>query len=545
MRLLRQTILASVSVLLFHAVSVAFAAGPAARLTVDAAHPGPRISPMLWGIFFEDINLSADGGIYPELVRNRSFEDSQQPEHWKLITTGKAKARMAIDETRPLNAVNRRSLKLTVESADHGAACLVNEGYWGMNMVGDAEYRFSLAARSDGTFRGNILVTVVGGMSQALCLGEIGGLSDQWKTFTLDLKSNGGDPQAKLVLSVAQPGTIWLAMVSLLPKKTWKGHGLRPDLAEMLAGLRPSFVRFPGGCWVEGDELKWAYRWKRTIGDVAERIPLWNIWKYYATHGLGFHEYLVMCEDLGAEPLFVINCGMSHRENVPMDKMQEWVQDALDAIEYANGPATSKWGAVRARAGHPAPFHLKYMEIGNENGGPAYQERYPLFYDAIKARHPEIRLVADVLTEKRPADIVDEHYYSSPEFFMAQSDRYDKYPRRGPKIYVGEYAVTHGSREGERRSWPAISPTGPRAGGCCPAIGRPKTGSSARPAWPTTSAPWPATRIGATTRTRSRPASSAGLKGSSSSSASGTIRRRRGGTSAAGATCGTPSSWAG
>jgi len=454
MRLLRQTILVSVLVILFHAASVVFAAAPAATLTVDAAHPGPRISPTLWGIFFEDINLSADGGIYPELVRNRSFEDSEKPEYWSLQTSGSAKARMAIDETKPLNPLNRRSLKITMEKADFGAVHLINGGYWGMAIVKRAEYRLSLAARSDGSFRCPLAAGIYGWSGELLAYGEfegVKGLSGDWKTFALDLTARGSDPHAMLLLGMSPPGTIWLDMVSLMPKKTWKGHGLRPDLAGMLAGLRPSFVRFPGGCWVEGDELKWAYRWKRTIGDVAERVPLWNIWKYYATHGLGFHEYLAMCEDLGAEPLLVINCGMSHRENVPMEKMREWVQDALDAIEYANGPATSKWGAVRAKAGHPAPFHLKTMEIGNENGGPAYQERYALFYDAIKARHPEIRLVADVPTEKRPADIVDEHYYSSPEFFMVQSERYDKYPRRGPKIYVGEYAVTQNCGQGNLR----------------------------------------------------------------------------------------------
>jgi len=450
MRLLRLTILVSLSVLLFHAASAVFAAPPAATLTVDTARPGPRISPMLWGIFFEDINLSADGGIYPELVRNRSFEDSEKPEHWTLATTGSVKAKMAIDDTKPLNAVNRRSLKLTIDSVQGDGVCLVNEGYWGMAVVKGAEYRFSLSARSEGAHR-RIVVALKGKSDELLDMGVVFAPPDKWETLSIPLKARATDPQAKLVLMFSQPGTVWLDMVSLLPKKTWKGHGLRPDLAEMLAGLRPSFVRFPGGCWVEGDELKFAYRWKLTIGDVSQRVPLWNIWKYYATHGLGFHEYLVMCEDLGAEPLFVINCGMSHRENVPMDKMQEWVQDALDAIEYANGPATSKWGAVRARAGHPAPFHLKYMEIGNENGGPAYQERYPLFYDAIKKRYPEIQLIADVPTERRPCDIVDEHYYSSPEFFMVQSERYDKYPRKGPKIYVGEYAVTQNCGQGNLR----------------------------------------------------------------------------------------------
>jgi hypothetical protein len=235
------------------------------------------------------------------------------------------------------------------------------------------------------------------------------------------------------------------------PAKTWKNHGLRPDLCEMLVGLKPSFVRFPGGCWVEGDDMAHMYHWKNTIGEFWHRQPLWNIWRYWATHGLGYHEYLQMCEDLGAEPLFVINVGMSHREVIPMDQMGQWVQDALDAIEYANGPTDSIWGGLRARNGHPEPFGLKYIEIGNENGGPPYQERYVLFHDAIRARYPKMTIIADQPTRQRPCDIVDEHYYSNPEFFMQQADRYDKYDRNGPKIYVGEYAVTLGCGQGNLR----------------------------------------------------------------------------------------------
>src|ERR1044071_571443 len=194
-----------------------------------------------------------------------------------------------------------------------------------------------------------------------------------------------------------------------------------------------------------------AYRWKQTINDPSDRRTQHNLWQYEATHGLGYHEYLQLCEDLHAEPLFVINCGMSHKETVPLQKMGEFVQDALDAIEYANGPVSSNWGAVRARNGHPAPFHLQYLEIGNENGGPAYQERYVLFHDAIKARYPEIQLVADVPTERRPADIVDEHYYNNPEFFIGQAEHYDIYPRNGSKIFVGEYAVTVDCGQGNLR----------------------------------------------------------------------------------------------
>ena len=198
-----------------------------------------------------------------------------------------------------------------------------------------------------------------------------------------------------------------------------------------------------------------AYRWKQTVGDPSERRTQYNIWQYHATHGIGYHEYLQMCEDLGAEPLFVINCGMSHKEVVPLDKMPEFVQDALDAIEYANGPVSSTWGALRARNGHPAPFNLKYMEIGNENGGTAYHERYALFYDAIKAKYPQMHLVANEWSgtpKNRPVEIVDEHYYSTPEFFIANAGKYDSYDRAGRKVYVGEYAVTQGCGQGNLRA---------------------------------------------------------------------------------------------
>ena len=253
----------------------------------------------------------------------------------------------------------------------------------------------------------------------------------------------------------SSPGTIWLDQVSLFPKKTLKGrpNGLRPDLAEMLAAMKPSFNRFPGGCYVEGNRLANAFRWKNSIGDLAERPGHWNLWGYRSTDGLGYYEYLQLCEDIGAEPLFVINCGMAHEDSVPNDKLGPWIQDALDAIEYANGPADSPWGSLRAKAGHPRPFKLKYMEIGNENGGPVYEDHYRQFHDAIKAKYPEMVLVANSPVRSRPMDVLDEHYYDSPEFFMRNATRYDTYDRKkSPKIYVGEYAVTQGCGKGNLRA---------------------------------------------------------------------------------------------
>jgi alpha-L-arabinofuranosidase len=412
-----------------------------AQITIAANQPGHRISPTLWGVFFEDINMSADGGIYPELVRNRSFEDGEKPGFWQFTNSPGAQGECAIDSTRPLNSVNRRSLRVKME----GAFTLSNGGYWGMNIVKDHCYTLKLAAGAE-NFSGPLTVRLVTTNGHQLATGEIKSISGDWEHQTIELVPVDSDPKATLEISASGTGTLFLDMVSLLPKQTWKNHGLRPDLAEALHALRPAFMRFPGGCWVEGETIDRMYNWKKTIGDIEARTPLWNIWGYNATHGLGFHEYLQLAEDLGAEPLFCINVGMSHRETVPLDQMGQWVQDALDAIEYANGSTNTSWGARRAAAGHSEPFHLKYLEIGNENGGPPYAERWPLFVNAIRAKYPDIKCVADQWLGGYPntpkPDIVDEHFYDTPEWFMRNATHFDRYDRKGPKIFVGEYAVT-------------------------------------------------------------------------------------------------------
>jgi alpha-L-arabinofuranosidase len=430
-----------------------------AKISVAVDQPGHKISPTLWGIFFEDINLSADGGIYPELVRNRSFEDADTPEGWKFASAGKGRGEATISTADvqaklpvpPLNPFNRKSLRVKAD----GAFTLQNEGYWGMNLVAGDSYTLKLAARATDGFNAPLMAKLIGADGKILASGEISGFDGGWKYHTLTLTPTGSDPKGKLEISGEGKGVLFLDMVSLLPDKTWKNHGLRTDLAESLDKLHPAFMRFPGGCWVEGDDFEHMNRWKNTIGNIDVRTPLWNIWGYYATHGLGYHEYLQLTEDLGAEPLFCINVGMSHKETIPMDRMGQWVQDALDAVEYANGPTNSVWGAMRAAAGHPAPFNLKYMEIGNENGGTAYSQRWPLFVNAIHAKYPEIKFVVDRWQGGYPstpkADIVDEHFYDNPEFFMRQATHFDKYDRNGPKIFVGEYAVTQNTGKGNLR----------------------------------------------------------------------------------------------
>ncbi len=428
------------------------------KITVDVNKPGHSISPALFGIFFEDINLSADGGLYPEQVRNRSFEDADTLQNWNFTSTdGKSKAGINVADVHsrpplmPLNPFNRKSL--AVEA--NGQFILENKGYFGMNIIGGESYSFKMAARAADDYSAPLSVKLMNSDGKVLATGEIKGLDNIWKYYSLDLRASGSDPKAYLEISGEGSGTLFLDMISLMPQKTWKNHGLRSDLAVALDGLHSRFLRFPGGCWVEGDDFAHMNHWKNTIGNIDARTSLWNIWGYNATNGLGFHEYLQLAEDLGAEPLYCINAGISHREVVPLDQMGQWIQDALDAVEYANGPETSVWGSIRAKNGHPQPFNLKYIEIGNENGMTPYNERWALIAKAIQARYPDIKLIANEWAGGHPStpkpEIIDEHYYNNPDWFIWNSNKYDKYDRKGPKIFIGEYAVTSGTGNGNLR----------------------------------------------------------------------------------------------
>ena len=441
-----------------------------AKIAVQVDKPGVKVSPTLYGIFFEEINRAGDGGIYGEMLENRSFEDNAAiakyfrsqgrpgrvenagPVYSWTINGGK----MALDTAKPLNASNPTALKVEL---DGGAATAVNAGFKsvGLNVRDGATYLLSLYARSE-NFGGPLTARLESKDGKVLAEQKVEAIGKEWKKFDLALTARGTDPAARLALSASGKGSLYLDMVSLFPKATWKErkNGLRQDLMQRLVDMKPAFVRFPGGCFVEGDKLETAARWKKSIGDIAERPGHWNLWGYMSTDGLGFYEFLQMCEDLSAEPLFVINVGMSHEEQRGSSQgpkgaeLQEYVQDALDAIEYCNGPVESKWGALRAAAGHPAPFNLKYMEIGNENGGPIYIDHYKLFVDAIKAKYPAMNLISNGWrgNDGLKSEIVDEHDYNTPEHFMAISNKYDKYDRQGPKIYTGEYAVTRGCGQG-------------------------------------------------------------------------------------------------
>jgi alpha-L-arabinofuranosidase len=441
-------------------------------ISVDAAHLGAAISPSMFGIFFEDINFGADGGLYPELVKNRSFEFQEPLTGWHEIMnfSGKGlerpKGELLVREEAPLNASNPHYLR--VRAYEPGYA-FYNTGFRGIGMESGAEYRFSAYVRSDGPKA--LRFTITDPKGQELGGGKIEAFDGNWKRYETVIRAKATEPHARLNLFVDEEGTLDLDMVSLFPVDTWKQrpNGLRKDLVQLLADMHPGFLRFPGGCIVEGRQLATRYRWKTTVGDVAERRTLINRWNdefdfrpapdYFQSFGLGFYEYFQLAEDIGAQPLPIVNCGMACQfnssETAALDQLDEYVRDALDLIEFANGPVTSPWGKIRAQMGHPEPFHLTMMGVGNEQWGTRYVDRYKVFEAALKAKHPEIKLVvaAGPAPAGEPfdsmwatwrtlkADIVDEHYYMAPEWFLANTARYDHYDRSGPKVFAGEYAA--------------------------------------------------------------------------------------------------------
>jgi len=442
-------------------------------ITVDVAHPGAQISPTMYGVFFEDINFGADGGLYAELVKNRSFEFHRPLDGWRVMRRpGVGDVLILRDENRPRNP---RYVRLRVDQVDAGMA-LINEGFRGMGIRAQAGYRFSVEARK---IQGNISALraeIVGRSGQVLAEGRVQGFSTRWGTYECEMTASRTDARAKLRIRVEGTGQLDLDMVSLFPLDTWKGrkNGLRADLVQMLADMKPGFLRFPGGCIVEGFDLSQRYQWKNTIGDPNERVLNINRWNfefkhrpapdYFQSYGLGYYEFFLLAEDLGAEPMPIITCGMACQFNtaelVPMDQLGPYVQDALDLIEFANGTSTSRWGRVRADMGHPEPFRMKMIGIGNEQWGPQYIERYKVFARAIKAKYPDMQLIAATGSDatifpngkaeieylwsewrKLKPEIVDEHFYRKPDWFAENVDWYDTYDRNGPKLFVGEYAA--------------------------------------------------------------------------------------------------------
>ncbi len=423
-------------------------------LSIDLDHPTVKVSPMLYGLMTEEINFSYDGGLYPELVRDRTIGfDWQALAHWTLVTKGNSQAKVSPDDKTGPSAALPRSLKLEVTAATETApAGVQNDGFWGIAVRPKTTYTGSFYAKSDtpGVVVTASLVNDETGATAASA--NISGLSADWKQYSYTLKT-GSVPTTSnnhLVLTIAHPATVWFDLVSLFPP-TYKDrpNGFRPDLMEKMAAMHPKFLRLPGGNYLEGDHIRDRYQWKKTIGPWVDRPTHPSPWKYRSSDGMGLLEYLEWCEDLKIEPVLAVYAGYSlEQEHVdPGPALEPYVQDALDEIEYVASSLDTKWGAERAKDGHPAPFPLHYVEIGNEDWfdrSKSYDGRYAQFYKAIKAAHPELQLIATMPVKSVTPDVLDEHYYMSAEQSLADAGHYDKADRNGPKIFVGEWATREG-----------------------------------------------------------------------------------------------------
>ncbi|MDE3234838.1 MAG: alpha-L-arabinofuranosidase [Bacteroidota bacterium] len=442
-------------------------------IIIKANQPKAKIEPTMWGVFFEDINFGADGGIYAELVKNRSFEFSNPLMGWTIKQKKFREGAVVVQNRQNSNTANPRYIQVNVEHAEEADITLINEGFRGMGIKKDLRYYFSLMYQQPLATKLQLHVSLIDTLGNVL--GDtvfVPTLNDgEWHKQSVSFLSHATFPKAQLKIDFTGEGSISLDMLSLFPADTWKGRpgGMRADMVQLLADMKPGFIRFPGGCIVEGRDLNNRYQWKKTIGPVEERQLIMNRWNvefahrpapdYFQTFGLGFFEYFQLAEDIGASPLPILNCGMACQFNTAevaaLNQLDPYVQDALDLIEFANGDTTTHWGKVRASLGHPAPFHLQMMGIGNENWGPQYLERLDIFTKAIKSKYPDIKLVNSAGTDpdgerfdflnkalrKRNADIIDEHYYRRPEWFFANAGRYDNYPRNGSKVFAGEYAA--------------------------------------------------------------------------------------------------------
>ena len=455
-------------VLLLSLLTLAPATLPAATVTVNAGAPGAPVNPAMWGVFFEDINFGADGGLYAELVKNRGFEFPEALMGWSKLNPAKAKGEVSVRSEVPFSAKNPHYVRVQSEGTDLFG--LANEGFRGIGLRAGEAYDFSVRIRGvAGTPK--LTVRLYGADGAVLDSIDLKDFTGDWQKYSATLHPKETSAKSWLAVLVDGKGTLDLDFISLFPQNTWKNRtgGLRADMVQALADMHPGFLRFPGGCIVEGSVLERRYQWKNTLGPVEERPLLINRWNYEFLHrpapdyfqsfGLGFFEYFQLCEDIGAAPLPILNCGMACQFNsaelcAPED-LNTYIQDALDLIEFANGPATSPWGARRAALGHPAPFNMKLLGVGNEQWGQQYIDHYAKFAEALKAKHPEVALVSAAgpspdddrfkflwpKLRELHADIIDEHSYAKPAWFFDNAHRYDNYDRNGPKVFMGEYAA--------------------------------------------------------------------------------------------------------
>ena len=444
------------------------------ELVIQTKKLGAEIQPTMYGLFFEDINYGADGGLYAELVKNRSFEFPQNLMGWKTF------GHVTLKDDGPFER-NPHYVRLAYPGHDHKRTGLENEGFFGIGVKAGEEYRFSVWARlPEGASSEKIRIEMVkpntNAERHAFASEELTIDSKEWKKYQVILKPTQTEDKSTLRIFLASKGTIDLEHVSLFPVDTWKGHenGLRKDLAQALYDIKPGVFRFPGGCIVEGTDLNTRYDWKKTVGPVENRPLNENRWHYtfqhrffpdyYQSYGMGFYEFFLLSEEIGSEPLPVLSCGLACQfqnsdphAHVAVCDLDSYIQDALDLIEFANGAVTTKWGKVRADMGHPAPFNLKFIGIGNEQWGSEYPERLEPFMKAIRKAHPEIKIIGSSGPDSEgkqfeylwpemkrlKADLVDEHFYRPESWFLSQGARYDNYDRKGPKVFAGEYAC-HG-----------------------------------------------------------------------------------------------------
>jgi len=444
-----------------------------ANLEVNVAKTITKIQPTMFGVFFEDINFAADGGLYAEMVKNRSFEFDNRLMGWNQPKSDRhslnKESGIAITLHDADNKSNSNFCRVTINN-DKGYE-IINEGFRGMGIKKEAKYNLSLKASNPNRSIKKIIVQFIDKDKKVLGETSVIPAAKEWQTYTAELVATKTEAKAQLRITFEGTGTIDLDMISLFPQDTWKNrkNGMRKDIVQLLYDLKPGFLRFPGGCIVEGRTLAERYQWKKTVGDIDKRETSINRWNmefehkkapdYFQSFGLGFFEYFQLAEDLGASPLPILSCGMACQFNtgelVPLDELDPYVQDAIDLIEFANGSTDTPWGKVRSDMGHPESFNLKFIGVGNEQWGPDYIERYKVFAKAIKSKHPEITIVSgsgpfsdgDYFEygwkelKKLNAEIVDEHYYKSPQWFRENATRYDNYDRKGAKIFAGEYAA--------------------------------------------------------------------------------------------------------
>ncbi len=433
------------------------AQSPTATLSIQLDKPAHAVSPTLYGLMTEEINYSYDGGLYAEMVRNRTFQDHGfgGVAHWNIEHMGNSNASMGIDQAEGPSAALEHSLAITVKQADvANQAGVRNEGYWGMAVRANTAYKGSLYAKADSAEMGPITVALVSDNSgKAVATATVPGISTEWKRYEFTLTTGKVETSAEnhLLLTVGHAGKVWIDMVSLFPP-TYKDrvNGNRPELMEKMAAMHPTFLRLPGGNYLEGDLIDERFDWKNTIGPLVDRPTHRSPWMYQSSDGMGLLEFLEWTEDLKIQTVLAVYAGYSLKGDhiAPGPALTPFVDDALDEIEFATGDASTKWGGVRAKLGHPAAFPVKYVEIGNEDWfdkSGSYEGRYAQFYKAIKAKYPQLELIATAPLKRMKPDVLDDHYYKRADEFFEDVKHYDTADRSGPKIFVGEWATREGS----------------------------------------------------------------------------------------------------